>query len=798
MANRYLCIHGHFYQPPRENAWLETVELQESAAPFHDWNHRINFECYAPNAASRILDEKRVIRDIVNNYRDISFNFGPTLLSWMELYDEGTYKAIIEADKQSVKERGGHGNAMAQAHSHLILPLANRRDKETQVIWGIRDFEYRFGRKPEGMWLAEAAVNTETLEVLAENGIKFTLLAPRQAKAVRKMGDSNWRELGGAPIDTRQPYLCRLPSGKTIALFFYDGPLSQAVAFEGVLNNGAAFAERLGTGFTPEKNSQLVHIATDGESYGHHHRYGDMALASCLYHIKNKNIAKLTNYGEYLALFPPTWEIQIHENSSWSCVHGVERWRSDCGCNSGKGWHQRWRKPLRDALDWLREELIPIYEREAALLLRDPWAARNAFVNVILNRKKANVEDFFAIHATHLLNEAERVKALRLLEMQRNAMYMYTSCGWFFDEVSGMETNQILQYACRAIAYASQVADAQLEAQFIKLLEQAPSNLPEYANGGDTYRRNVLPAQVNLERVAMHFAVASIFEEEPEKLPLFNYQAKNESFARYRAGSQVLSLGRTTVKSRITFSEKQFTFAALYLGQHNLIGSISTNMEESAFNAMQEGMRKAFESSNLPDMIMLMQKYFGPEKYSIGHLFKEEKRKVLEQILAENGRESSRYFREIYTDNYQLMTAFIDAEIPLPQAYQTAVAYVLNEDLVHFVDESDLSTKEFHRLIAEFKKWKVAPANLKDLEYRGGRRIFREMGRIRMGDGTIERLDKLNIVLELSAKFKFDFDRSKSQNIYFDIATKKTLTQFNDATWAARFKHLGELLGVRV
>ena len=364
-SNKFICIHGHFYQPPRENAWLEVIEVQDSAHPYHDWNERITAECYEPNSTSRILDEDQVIRDIINNYSKISFNFGPTLLSWMEVYAKETYLAILEADKESIRRFGGHGSAMAQVYNHMIMPLSNARDKETQVIWGIRDFESRFGRRPEGMWLAETAVDIETLEALAANDIQFTVLAPRQAKATRKIGEANWVEVNERSVDTKRAYRYNLPSGKFINLFFYDGDISQGIAFNGLLNDGKRFAENLLSAIDQHTDeSQLVHVATDGETYGHHHKHGDMALAFCLDYIEKDERVTLTNYSQFLSLAPPVYEAQIIENSSWSCVHGIERWRSDCGCSSGgrEGWTQQWRKPLRDSLDWLRDAAAEVFE----------------------------------------------------------------------------------------------------------------------------------------------------------------------------------------------------------------------------------------------------------------------------------------------------------------------------------------------------------------------------------------------------------------------------------------------------
>ncbi|HKP87794.1 MAG TPA: DUF3536 domain-containing protein, partial [Blastocatellia bacterium] len=400
--NRYVCIHGHFYQPPRENPWLEEVELQDSAYPYHDWNERITAECYAPNAASRILSADKKIVGIVNNYSKISFNFGPTLLSWMQRHTPDVHDAIIEADRESRRNFSGHGSAIAQVYNHMIMPLANARDKRTQVIWGITDFEHRFGRRPEGMWLAETAVDTETLEVLAEQEILFTILAPRQAGRVRRIG-KRWRDVSGSRVDPRMPYLCRLPSGKTINLFFYDGPISQDIAFGGLLASGETFASRLlGTFVADRQEPQLVHIATDGETYGHHHRFGEMALSYCLHHIESNDLAKLTVYGEYLEKFPPTHEVEIIENTSWSCAHGVARWGSNCGCNTGRaGWSQEWRAPLRQALDWLRDELATVYEKTVSEHLRDPWQARNDYLNIILDRGLENVAAFFSRYAAH-------------------------------------------------------------------------------------------------------------------------------------------------------------------------------------------------------------------------------------------------------------------------------------------------------------------------------------------------------------------------------------------------------------
>ncbi len=798
-SNKYVCIHGHFYQPPRENAWLEEVEMQDSAAPFHDWNERINFECYAPNTAARILDGDGFIRKIINNYKRISFNFGPTLLSWMEKADPTNYRAIINADRQSRDRFSGHGNALAQVHSHLIVPLCNPRDKRTQVIWGMRDFEHRFGRKAEGIWLAETAADTDTLEVLAEEGILYTILAPRQAKAFRKIGDKSWTSTSEAGIDPRRPYLCKLPSGKSIALFFYDGNIAQDVAFNGLLNNGKSFASRLLEGFTESDEPQLVHIATDGESYGHHHRYGEMALASCLNYIEENGLAVITNYAEFLEKFPPTFEAQIHDNSSWSCVHGVERWRSNCGCHTGgrSDWTQAWRTPLREALDWLRDQLVPIFEKQAGEMLNDPWQARNDYIDILLDRKETRIQAFVEQQAKRELTKAETTHLMRLMEMQRNAILMYTSCGWFFDEISGIETNQILQYALRAIHYAQQVSGKDFHPKFLKQLEKAPSNV--YENGATAYKNYVVPTQVGLTRAGMHYAASSLFERYPEQLSLFNYEAVSEVFERIIAGTQRLAVGRAVMKSKITLSEKQFSFAVLYLGQQNIIGNIATDMDRDTFDQMKKRITEAFRSTNLGDVIAIMQEYFGKEKYTIWHLFRDEKRKILEQITDQSMRQAENTFRDIYNDSYQLMTGILRSGIPVPVTFTHAVQHVINVDLQRFFQQERLNPKELRKLASEMQKWNVTLADPSAFALAAGERIFLEIQNLKESDITLEQLQILNEIFDQLAKMNVEVDIWQSQNFYFYMMKgfKAGKWVFASEDWQQAFQKLGDHLRIR-
>jgi alpha-amylase/alpha-mannosidase (GH57 family) len=471
--NRHLCIHGHFYQPPRENPWLEAIEPQDSAHPYHDWNERITAECYGPNAMARILDGER----IVNNYAQISFNFGPTLLAWMEEEKPEVYHAILEADRLSRARFDGHGSALAQPYHHSILPLANPRDKRTEILWGLADFERRFGRRAEGIWLPEAAVDLESLDILAAEGVLFTILEPGQALRVRPQGSEGWSH----EVDTTVPYEIALPSGRTLAVFFYDGATSRAVAFEGLLSSGERFARRLISRFPDDNAEHLVHIATDGETYGHHHAYGEMALSYALHQIEANGWAKLTNYGAYLAGHPPRHEAEIREHTSWSCAHGVERWRSDCGCHTGggEGWNQAWRAPLRQALDWLRDEVAPLYEAEAGRIFDDPWAARDAYIH----ERRSGARE-----------HPSGARALELLEMQRHALLMYTSCGWFFSDLAGIETVQILQYAGRVVQLAERLFGVAIEEGFLSRLERAWSNSSAAGTGRDLYEKHVRSA----------------------------------------------------------------------------------------------------------------------------------------------------------------------------------------------------------------------------------------------------------------------------------------------------------------
>ena len=627
-ANRFVCVHGHFYQPPRGNPWLETVEVQESAAPYHDWNDRITAECYAPNGASRIQNRQNEIVRILNNYARMSFNFGPTLLSWLCEKAPRTYRMILDADKASAARFSGHGSAVAQVYNHIIMPLASTRDAITQIRWGIADFEFRFGRKPEGMWLAETAVNRHVLDLMAKEGILYTILAPNQCARVRSLSrpNDNWTETPGAEVDPTQPYLVNLDEGRTISVFFYDGPSSRAIAFEGLLDSGEKFAGRLLGSFRAQSAplggvphpAQLSHVATDGESYGHHHKHGEMALSFAMHYIEDKGLATLTNYGEFLDRFPPSCEAEVKENTSWSCAHGVERWRSNCGCNGGRvGWNQLWRKPLRDSLDFLRDSTSVLAEKRAAGLLKDIWAARDGYIDVVLDRSPEVTERFFEQHAVRPLTQAERIVVLELMELQRHAQLMYTSCGWFFDEISGIETVQIIAYAGRVLQLAARLFGEPgrlLEAEFLSILAQAKPNVPELKDGAAVYTSYVTGMKIGLEQVGAHYAISSVFRNYLEDGELFCFDVHRDGHEVFTSGRGRVALGRARIKSRITEEAEEICYAVLHLGDQNLSAAVRrySEADNAAFSAFSADVRAAIRVANLPEVIRLIDRFFAP------------------------------------------------------------------------------------------------------------------------------------------------------------------------------------------
>jgi len=803
----YVCIHGHFYQPPRENPWLGEVEIQDSAYPFHDWIERISAECYAPNSAARILDKEKNIIAIVNNYARMSFNFGPTLLSWMEKHEPEIYAAVLEADKQSQQRFSGHGSAIAQAYSHMIMPLANSRDKHTQISWGIHDFSYRFKRKPEGMWLPETAVDLESLEIMAQQGIRFTILSPLQARQIRKIGNKDWIDVSAGKIDPKRPYLVQLPSGKKIAVFFYDGAISHDIAFGDLLKSGEIFAQRLLQSFSNEQaEAQIVHIATDGESYGHHHQFGDMALAYCLDKIESDRKASLTVYGEYLERYPPEYEVEIVEKSSWSCAHGVERWRDDCGCHTGQhpGWTQAWRAPLREAMDWLRDQIIPLYDKKLAGLVKDPWGARDEYIQVVLDRSEKNVESYFSKIFVRAADQKDKRNVLRLLELQRNAMLMFTSCGWFFDEISGIESVQVMKYAGRAMQLAREIDGIDLEPGYLERIKRAPSNKPAFSDGVKIYEQYVKPAVLDLLRIGVHYAVSSLFEEYPETIPIGEYTTQNRSHAIIESASQKLALGTAKIRSDILWEEDTISYAVLHLGDHNLIGGVRWFSSDQAFSLMQSEIKEAFQRGDISQVIRLMDRHFGDHNYSLWHLLKDKKREILNQVLESTLDETEASLRQIFEKHYSIMYALKENNIPLPRAFSTSMEFILNADFRKLMGEDELDIDEIKKIVDEFKKWTLHPDKTL-LGFVTSSKINKIMAELQANPENISLLNTVDNLLETLRDFPLDLNLWKSQNIYFTIC-KGFLSEMQEKIksgdplaqdWIESMKSIGHHLHVK-
>ncbi len=803
----YLCIHCHFYQPPRENPWLEQIELQDSAYPYHDWNERISAECYGPNLAARILDEQQRITRIVNNYSKISFNFGPSLLSWAAEHAPETYHGVIAADRKSQKQFSGHGSAIAQAYNHIIMPLANRRDKRTQILWGYEDFVNRFGRRPEGMWLPETAVDNESLELMAEAGLSFTILAPHQAKAIRPLSGGEWQDVSGSKIDPTRAYLFKTPSGKSIHLFFYDGPISQAVAFEKLLNNGEKFATRLLGGFSDARpGPRIIHIATDGETYGHHHKHGEMALAYALDYIESKKSARITNYGEFLELAPPAWEVQIHELTAWSCIHGVERWRSNCGCNAGRGgWNQDWRKPLREALDWLRDWVAPRCEVVGKTLLRDPWEARNSYIRVVLDRNPESRERFGKEHFLRDLTDEEQVIVWKLMELQRHAMLMYTSCGWFFDDLSGIETVQVIQYAGRVVQLAEQLFREPVETQFLERLALAKSNLAEYGDGANIYTRYVKPAIVDLEKVGAHYSISSLFAPYGERTDIFSYSVRRLDYHARDAGKMRMALGQASFTSKVTQECEVLTFWVVHFGDHNVAGGVMKLDGVPAYQSLIESISDSFSRVDIPEVVRLLDRRFGEKTYSLRSLFRDEQRRILRTILSTTVAEAEAAYLQLYEDHAALMRFLSSLGTPMPREFTAAVEYAINSLLRRACAADVLDGERIRNLLNEAQLSNTS-LDKTTLEFLLRHRLEVLARHFAKDPGNIEKIEDLKKALHIARQMPFQVNLWSVQNdiyatqtrLYPQMRRRAARGDRKAQDWIDCYRKLNELLSIRL
>lgn len=776
-TEKFLTIHGHFYQPPRENPWLEAIELQDSALPFHDWNERICKECYNPNSVSRIVDNKNQILDIVNNYQYMSFNFGPTLLSWMEEFAPLTYERIIKADIDSISEHSGHGNALAQVYNHMIMPLANAHDKETQVKWGIRDFEYRFGRKPEGIWLAETAVDDATLKVLVDNGIKFTILSPYQALKIRKTGDKEWQDVSWGNIDPARSYKYTLKcdSKKSIDLFFYDGAISRSVAFDELLKDGNRFIKRLKEGVSETRNyPQLVNIATDGESYGHHTKFGDMALSYVLKIKAEDEGFKITNYAEYLDKYESDYEVDIKQASSWSCFHGVGRWKEDCGCSTGghPGWNQKWREPLRNALDYLRDELAKVFEAEGPKYFNDnPWTIRNKYIDVILDRNYITIRKFQKENFKPDLTEEQKVKGMELLEIQRQAMLMYTSCGWFFSEISGIETVQIMKYAARAMQLVARFTNEDFETHFKDILSQAKSNIAEFGTGKDIYERFVKPSVVTAKQIACLWAISSLYQDFEDEEDVYCYTVKRHSYQKVQKGSSNFLVGHIEISSKVTLQKANLMFALMQYAGGDFHCAIKEFSNDAEFNELQATLIKTFALNPITEIIRTLDEKFGKEYFTLKDIFIEERKKILQILLKDQLEKFGNTYKEMYDQGKGSIYHMQNLGLEIPKEFKISAEYALSHRYNDLLAGSDgfVETpiiQQIKDINFEAKRMNIAidktPSN-KNF----AKRIITNLNRLTKSF-EIQQADTIIELFEIVEKLDLQIDISEAQNVYYN------------------------------
>jgi len=700
MKDAFIAIHGHFYQPPRENPWLEIIETEESAHPFHDWNERIALECYRPNAHARVLDGRGKILEIINNYSSISFNFGPTLLPWLERRFPSVYEKILEADREGLK-RFGHGNAIAQVYNHIIMPLANDRDKETEVLWGMADFEKRFHRKPEALWLPETAANHATLRALAKHGMRYLILSPIQASRARPFGGKKWADLSQGRVDTTRPYRCFIKnaSGKKILdqfidIFFYNGTLSKEIAFGELLKDGNALCDRFTRFYQESKEEpQLIHIATDGETYGHHMKFGEMALAYSLDKGFPARGFELINYGAFLKRFPPVHEVEIDEGpkgegTSWSCAHGVGRWKENCGCSTGgePGWNQEWRKPLREALDFLRDELSQLFEREGERIFQDVWQARNGYIEVILNQSPERVKNFFEQYGVKGLDEKGRLQGLKLLEMQRHLLQMYTSCGWFFNDLAGIETIIVLQHASRAIQLAANWTGEELEKTFVQHLFEARSNVPQMGRGDQVYKRFVKSKWVTPEKVVNHFAITSLLDGGDGEKSIFSYRVEKIHYEKMEKEENWLVIGQVRITSGIIPEPKEFFFGLIPSKKEVFRTWVLEKKEGLDFSTLKE---KARESLGIVEQerTKVLTSLLGNRIFTIKDTFKEERQAILQKLIQKEFDEHCQVYAGLFDRTKQAVEALSREGLEIPFEIRVAAEVTLSHRLFQEVGE---------------------------------------------------------------------------------------------------------------
>lgn len=685
-------LHAHFYQPPRDNPWTELVEREDSAAPFHDWNARIESECYGANAHARVFGHDGRIADIINNFAHLSFNVGPTLFSWLETHAPYTYARILEADRLSAEHNDGHGNAIAQVYSHAILPFCNDRDRETQIRWGMADFTYRFKRTPAAMWLAETAIDIATAEALARHGMRYVILSPHQAQRVKYAGSHGWHDVSDGSIDPRRAYRLSLSEGRSIVCFFYDGPIAHAMSFEAILDTSSGLAARLRSAAS-HRSDQLVHVATDGETYGHHRRYAERSLAYFVREEAAKHGLRLTNYAAHLDRVDVRDEVEIKggEGTAWSCAHGLGRWVRDCGCNAGRqpGYRQSWRGPLRSALDSLRDRAAVAFEEIAGESLRNVWDARNDYIEVILRNDRASRDAFLEKHAKRSLTSEQRVRTWEMMEAQRMTQLMYASCGWFFDDLAGLETTQILKYAGMAAQLLESASDGSFLDPFLERLAEAHSNDPKQGNGADVFRRHVLRWEITPQRRVARFASSDLFGDMPsfERDAAFEIESVERVVLAHATHQMII--GRAKVTRSRTERAQELVYGAVVLPERDMHCGVVDGMTADSFQALVADARAVFLQPSTPAVIRLVDRHLGPAFYSVGDLSDAGRGEYIEHMVTGLLERLGATYGYLYDEHRRTMEAFELAGAEVPRELRLVAEYTLARRLDAALLEAD-------------------------------------------------------------------------------------------------------------
>ncbi len=695
---RYLIIHGHFYQPPRENPWTERIDRQESSAPYHDWNERIAAECYHPNARSRRLDGYGRILKLVNNYEHISFNFGPTLLDWIDKHHPVLHRQILEADAISAGRNGGNGNAIAQVYNHIIMPLANMRDQETQIRWGVHDLRRRFGREPAGIWLAETAINEVTLEMLIDFGFRFIILSPFQADRARETGGGEWLDVSSGNIMTGMPYRCfgarkKRSRKRFIDIFFYDAQISTDVSFNHLCRSGDIFADSVASAYE-RTGGDLVTIATDGEIYGHHEPFADMALAYLIDKAAGERGLELTNFPAYLDTHEPAFEVQIKrghkgEGTAWSCPHGVGRWQKNCGCSTGapEGWNQEWRSPLRVGLDKLRDEIGARFSKEGAAILSDPWKARDEYIELIDNRSSEAAAEFVRGRAAGDLDDIGIAKGVSLLEAQRNALLMYTSCGWFFNDISGIETTQLMKYAARAAELAGGDDSEKLESILLDELSKAKSNIEAYGTGAELYRQEKKYSAVSGGFLAGQFVLTRHLDCPGASPETFGYEFEVVEEDQIEFDDESIRTGLFGMTSPFSLERWIFAYALILGSPSKVVCMVREVADPQEYEGLRANLDSLPEEADRKKIIRKFTELFGGHVFAMRHLFPEDREKILARLAARQVDGLEERLEQLYLEDRDMLRLFSETNITAPPIISVPAETVLSRRLGRELDK---------------------------------------------------------------------------------------------------------------